>query len=320
MTKDFLSLFDIAPAELEELFKLTDLLKTDPSRRPLAGKTAALIFQKPSLRTRVSFEVGIYQLGGYPVFLSNESIGIDQREPAADIARLLSRYNDLIIARLFAHSLLLELAKYSTVPVINALTDLSHPCQVLADLYTLRQRGLLRKGIKIAFIGDGNNVANSWLEASSLFPMHFVLAAPRGYEPNHEILERARKSGVSDIEIVTDPAAAARNADVLYTDVWTSMGQEGESEKRRRDFAGYQVNEQLLTLAKPDCVVMHCLPAHRGEEVSLGVLDGDHSIIFDQAENRLHVQKAIMAELIKTHAAQHEHAGDRPSQHLPKLV
>lgn len=320
MTKDFLSIFDLSADELEELFKLTDILKTDSSRRPMAGKTAALIFQKPSLRTRVSFEVGIYQLGGYPVFLSHESIGIGQREPAADIARLLSRYNHLIVARLFEHSLLSELASYSTIPVINALTDLSHPCQVLADLYTLRQRGILNKGIKIAFIGDGNNVVHSWLEASSIVPMHFVLATPNGYEPNQEILERARKSGVSEIEIVSDPSAAARNADVLYTDVWTSMGQEAESEKRRRDFAGYQVNEHLLALAKPDCVVMHCLPAHRGEEVSMNILDGGHSIIFDQAENRLHVQKAVMTMLVETHAAKRGRDGDRVSQHQPKLV
>lgn len=320
MTKDFLSLFDLSPDELEELFKLTDVLKTDPSRRPMAGKTAALIFQKPSLRTRVSFEVGIYQLGGYPVFLSNESIGIGQREPAADIARLLSRYNDLIVARLFEHSLLLELARYSTIPVINALTDLSHPCQVLADLYTIRQRGMLKKGIKIAFIGDGNNVVNSWLEASSLVPMHFILAAPNGYEPSREILEQARKSGVSEIDIVSDPSAAAKNADVLYTDVWTSMGQEAESERRRKDFAGYQVNERLLALAKPDCVVMHCLPAHRGEEVSIGILDGRHSIIFEQAENRLHVQKAIIAKLMEIHSAKRGRDGEQVSRHQPKLA
>jgi ornithine carbamoyltransferase len=320
MTKNFLSIFDLSADELEDLFELSDVLKTDSSRRPMAGKTAALIFQKPSLRTRVSFEVGIYQLGGYPVFLSNESIGIGQREPAADIARLLSRYNDLIVARLFEHTLLLELARHSTVPVINALTDLSHPCQVLADIYTIRQRKILKKGMKIAFIGDGNNVVNSWLEASSLVPMHFVLAAPSGYEPNQNILERARKSGVSEIDIVSDPSSAATNADVLYTDVWTSMGQEAESEKRRKDFAGYQVNEHLLALAKPDCVVMHCLPAHRGEEVSMSILDGHRSIIFDQAENRLHIQKAIMTRLTETHAAKSGRDGEQLSQKQSKLA
>jgi ornithine carbamoyltransferase len=314
MKKDLLSILDLSPAELEELFALTDELKTDSSH-PLAGKTAALLFQKPSFRTRVSFEVGIYQLGGYPIFLSNESIGLGQREPAADIARLLSRYTDLIIARLFDHALLLELAHYATIPVINALTDLSHPCQVLADLYTLRQRGVLHKGIKVAFIGDGNNVVNSWLEASSLVPMHFVLAAPRGYEPNRDILDHARRSGVSTIEIVSDPATAATNADVLYTDVWTSMGQEAESEQRRKAFAGYQVNDALIALAKPDALVMHCLPAHRGEEVSAAVLDGTHSIIFEQAENRLHVQKALMTKLVAMQRKQ-----PQPSAYQPRLA
>ena len=205
MKKDFLSITDLNAAELDELFLLADTLKEHPNRRPLAGKTVAMIFQKPSLRTRVSFEIGVVQLGGHPVFLSNESIGIGQREPARDIARLLSRYNDLIIARLFEHSLLTDLAQFSTIPVINALTDLSHPCQILADIYTLRQHGKLKKGLKIAFIGDGNNVVNSWLEASSLYPMHFVLAAPKGYEPDRTILNRARKAGISKIEVIRDP-------------------------------------------------------------------------------------------------------------------
>ncbi len=320
MTKDFLSILDLTSHELEELFILTDALKADSRRRPLEGKTVALIFQKPSLRTRVSFEVGIYQLGGQPVFLSNESIGIGQREPAADIARLLSRYNQLIIARLFDHALLLDLAKYSTIPVINALTDLSHPCQILADMYTLRQHNRLRNGVKVAFIGDGNNVVNSWLEVSALYPMHFVLAAPRGYEPNQAILNHARKAGVSEIEIIQDPSAAAKNADVMYTDVWTSMGQEAESQVRRAAFKGYQVNEALLALAKPDCVVMHCLPAHRGEEVSEQILDGKQSIIFDQAENRLHVQKAIMTKLVEAHFSKNKPGGQGAAQYQPKLA
>ncbi|MGH2567769.1 MAG: ornithine carbamoyltransferase [Bacteroidota bacterium] len=315
MTKDFLSIFDITAHELEELFVLTDALKADPGRRPLYGKTAALIFQKPSLRTRVSFEVGIYQLGGHPVFLSQESIGLGRREPASDVAKLLSRYNDLIVTRLFEHSLLLDLAASATIPVINALTDLSHPCQVLADMYTLRQRGRLKKRMKVAFIGDGNNVANSWLEACALYPIHFVLAAPEGYEPNQQTLRQAQHAGVSTIEIVRDPAAASKDADLIYTDVWTSMGQEGEAEKRLRDFNGYQVNETLLALAKPDCLVMHCLPAHRGEEVSDQVLDSERSIIFDQAENRLHVQKAIMTKLIETHHKKNKSDGKAQALH-----
>ncbi len=300
MTKDFLTLFDITADELEELFVLTDSLKQDPLARPLMGKSVAMIFQKPSLRTRVSFEVGINQLGGSPVVLSQEGIGIGARESAPDVARLLSRYCHAIVARLFDHAVLEDLASYSSVPVINALTDVSHPCQVLADLYTLRQYEKLKPGLKVAFIGDGNNMVHSWVEAASIVPMEFVLAAPDGYHPNKEIVRRAEGAGKSSVRIVKDPAEAAEGADVLYTDVWTSMGQETESEKRRRDFKGYQVNAALVRKAKPDCVVMHCLPAHRGEEITADVMEGTHSIVFDEAENRLHVQKAILARLAGT--------------------
>ncbi|MCI0708473.1 MAG: ornithine carbamoyltransferase [Ignavibacteriae bacterium] len=302
MKKDFLSILDLTPNELDELFVLADTLRKDTRRHPLEGKTAALIFQKPSLRTRVSFEVGIYQLGGHPIFLSQEGIGLGQRESASDVAKLLSRYNHLIVARLFDHQLLLDLASYSDIPVINALTDLNHPCQILADMYTIRQHGKLRKGVKVAFIGDGNNVVNSWLEVAALYPMHFVLAAPKGYDPDKDILHRAQRAGASTIEIQRDPAVAAENADVIYTDVWTSMGQEVEAAKRKKAFKNYQVNEHLLALAKQDCLVMHCMPAHREEEITVGVLDGKQSVIFDQAENRLHIQKAIMTKLIEQYA------------------
>jgi ornithine carbamoyltransferase len=295
--KDFLSLLDIDSDELDELFALTDELKLSNHYKPLDGKIVSLIFQKPSLRTRVSFEIGIHQLGGFPVFLPQESIGIGTRESAADVARLLSRYGQLIIARLFDHSVLVELAHHASVPVVNALTDRSHPCQVLADLYTLRQHGKLHPGVKVVFVGDGNNVVNSWLEMAALYPMHFVLAAPHGYGPDAGILQYAQSVGMSRIEIIEDPMEAVRGADVIYTDVWTSMGQEKEAAIRRNAFAGYQVNFRLLESAKPDCVVMHCLPAHRGEEVTADVLDGEHSIVFDQAENRLHVQKALLARL-----------------------
>ncbi len=299
MKNHFLSLLDITSDELEPLFALTDTLKRSPSFRPLTGKSAALIFQKPSLRTRVSLEVGIHQLGGHSVVLSQESVGIGVRESAADAARLLSRYCDLIIARLFDHQVLLDLAEHSTVPVINALTDRSHPCQVLADVYTMRQFGTLRPGAKVAFIGDGNNVVASWLEMATLFPIRFTLACPSGYEPNAEVLRYAQEHALEKIEILRDPLLAARDADVLYTDVWTSMGQEAESERRKGDFKMFQVDEELLLVAKPKCLVMHCLPAHRGEEVTASVLDGSHSIIFDQAENRLHVQKAILVALLE---------------------
>ncbi|OLD72184.1 MAG: ornithine carbamoyltransferase, partial [Ignavibacteria bacterium 13_1_40CM_2_61_4] len=268
-----------------------------PDYRPLAGKTAALIFEKPSLRTHVSFQVGISQLGGDAIFLSQENIGLATRESVRDVAEVLSRYNDLIIARTMAHRTVEELAAHSTVPVINALTDRLHPCQILADAFTLRERGLLSERTKIASIGDGNNVVNSWLELAGLIPIHFVLACPAGYEPDPDILMQAKAAKISRIEIVHDAYAAAENADVLYTDVWVSMGQEEERRAREAAFKNYQVNANLLRAASPGCLVMHCLPAHRGEEITADVLEGKHSIVMDQAENRLHVQKGIIAYL-----------------------
>lgn len=300
MKSDFLSLQDIESRdELAQLFELCDTLKANRDIKPLAGKTVAMLFQKPSLRTRVSFEVGVVQLGGYPIYLGQESVGLGQRESVADVARVLSRYNDLIIARLFEHSILLELAEYASVPVINALTNHSHPCQVFADLYTMRQHGKLFEGVKVVFVGDGNNVVNSWLEMSMLYPMHFVLAAPAAYNPHIATLKAAMKAAVSKIEVLEDPESAVQNADVIYTDVWTSMGQEAEAEERRRAFRPYQVNPKLLSLAKPDAIVMHCLPANRGEEITDEVLDGKQSVVFDQAENRLHAQKAILVKLLQ---------------------
>jgi ornithine carbamoyltransferase len=306
MTKDFLTLFDLTSQELVGLFERTDLLKSGQSGLPLEGKTVALIFQKPSLRTRVSFEVAVTQLGGHTTFLSQESIGIGTRESVHDVALLLSRYCTAIVARLFEHRVLVDLALYATIPVINALTDLSHPCQVLADLYTIRQYGKLKPGLTVAFIGDGNNVVNSWLEISALYPLHFILAAPKGYYPNESVVRRAGAAGVSKIDIVNDPMEAVRNADVVYTDVWTSMGQEAETERRKKAFAGYQVNEALMNAALPDCLVMHCLPAHRGEEITDEVIDGPRSVVFDQAENRLHVQKAVLASLCAPGAIRHD--------------
>lgn len=316
MRKDLLSVLDLDAEELESLFALADELKLSNQYRPLDGITAALIFQKPSLRTRASFEIGIKQLGGEVVVLPNESIGIGTRESAADVARLLSRYAQLIVARLFDHDVLAEIAHYASVPVVNALTDLSHPCQILSDMYTLRQHGKLRPGVKVVFVGDGNNVVNSWLEMAALYPMHFVLAAPEGYSPDARILEYALGSGTSTIEIIEDPGAAVRGADVIYTDVWTSMGQEAETAMRKKIFAPYQVDSKLVGQAKRDAVVMHCLPAHRGEEITHEVLEGAQSIIFDQAENRLHMQKALLAKLIdswRTDAMQETYVGSRRS-------
>jgi ornithine carbamoyltransferase len=299
MNTHFLSLLDLTAHELQELFVLADTLKQSRSSQPLAGGAAALIFQKPSLRTRVSFEVGIHQLGGHPIFLSNESIGIGTRESVADVAQLLSRYCRLIVARLFDHTLLMDLAAHASIPVINALTDYSHPCQVLADVYTMRQFDKLHPEVTVAFIGDGNNVVTSWLEMATLYPLNFILACPPGYEPDSDTLAHAQRNARGRIEILHDPLVAARNADVLYTDVWTSMGQEAEAERRRVDFKDFQVNEKVLHQAKSDALVMHCLPAHRGEEITASVLDGEHSVIFEQAENRLHVQKALMVALLQ---------------------
>lgn len=293
-----LDLKGLSKQDLEDLFALADHLKANPDVQPLKGKSVAMIFEKPSLRTRVSFEIGVAELGGTSVCLSNEAIGLGSREAVSDIAKVLGRYSDAIVARLFKHSTLEQLAANGGVPVINALTDLSHPCQILADLYTIHQHGKLEPGLKVAFIGDGNNVVNSWLEAAAIYPMHFVLACPKGFEPDKQILQHAIDAGISMIEIIDDPRIAADSADVLYTDVWTSMGQEEEAVLRREVFAKYQINRELLRLAHLDCLIMHCLPAHRNEEITGDMIDAKQSVIFDQAENRLHIQKAVLATLL----------------------
>ena len=301
MKRDFLALDQLTRAELDEILHISATLKRDLKagrREPLlAGKTLAMIFEKPSLRTRVTFETGIKQLGGASVYLAPEDIRLGARETVGDIARNLSRWVDLIVARTFSHRSLLELAQHATIPVINGLTDLLHPAQVLADLQTMREHRGSLEGATVAFIGDGNNVVNSWLNAAALFQLNFRLACPPGYEPDTKILARAQSLAPGRIAIVNDPVAAAQGADVLYTDVWTSMGQEDECEVRRRAFAGYQIDAAALGRAKPDAVVMHCLPAHRGEEITGDVIDGPHSIVFDQAENRLHVQKGVLVWL-----------------------
>jgi len=300
MKRDFLSLADFTRGELEEILHLAARLKRDlkdGKHAPLlAGKSLAMIFEKPSLRTRVTFEIGMSQLGGTPVYLTPRDIQLGQRESVADIARNLERWVDLIMARTFAHATLIELARHASVPVINGLSDLLHPCQVLADCFTLiEHRGRL-DGMRIAFVGDANNVANSWINAAAKLNFEFILASPPGYEPDAATLQGARAAG-GRITITHDAAAAAEGAEVLYTDVWTSMGQEREVERRRGDFAAYQINADLLRRAGDNAVVMHCLPAHRGEEITDDVIDGPQSIVFDQAENRLHTQKAIMVWL-----------------------
>jgi ornithine carbamoyltransferase len=303
--RDFLGFSHLDGAKIIELFDYSLFIKKKRQERPSASgflplrdKTVAMIFNKPSLRTRVSFELGIHELGGYAINLDGKSIGVGSRESVEDIAKLLSRYNDAIVARLHEHSVIEGIAEHASIPVINALTDLSHPCQILADAFTLYEKGLWHEGIKVVFVGDGNNVANSWIELAGLLPFHFVLACPEGYQPDQGVLDAAREKGISRIEIIHDPIEAATNADVLYTDVWTSMGQEEETKERLKIFAPFQINTSLLNVAKPTAVVMHCMPAHRGEEISAEVMDGPHSIILDEAENRLHVQKALLVKLL----------------------
>jgi len=267
----------------------------------LSGRTLAFLFVKPSLRTRVSFEIAMYQLGGHAIYLSPEEVGMGKREPAADIARVLSRYVDGIAARTFSQETLQILAGHSSVPVINALSNLEHPCQALSDLFTIYEKRGKLPGLTLAFIGDGNNVANSLLLSASLVGMNFHLASPQGYEVKGEILNQGRAFAAlsgSQIKLTSDPYEAAKDADVIYTDVWASMGQEAEAEKRRLAFSDYQVDNKLLSLAKGDVLFMHPLPAHHGEEISAELLDDPRSVVFDQAENRLHLQKALLVKLL----------------------
>ncbi|HEU19221.1 MAG TPA: ornithine carbamoyltransferase [Deltaproteobacteria bacterium] len=303
MPRHFLSILELTPDEIHGLFKLTADLKakqkSGKAEQLLKGKTLAMIFQKPSARTRVSFEVGMVQLGGHAVYLAPTEIGLGKRESAADVARVLSRYTDGMMARLFGHDLIEELARHASVPVINGLTDFNHPCQVLGDIFTiLEHRGSL-DGLTVAYVGDGNNMVHSWLNAAARLPMTLRLACPGGYDPDPAVVENAVQAGKSEIVLLRDPQKAVRGADVIYTDVWASMGQEAEAGARKEVFRPFQVNESLVRLAKPDVKVMHCLPAHRGDEITDGVMDGPHSIVFDEAENRLHVQKAIMVMLMK---------------------
>ncbi|KPL18944.1 MAG: ornithine carbamoyltransferase [candidate division Zixibacteria bacterium SM23_81] len=302
MKKDLLAITDFGAEEIGHLLhsalEMKDKTKSGKVHIPLAGKTLAMIFQKPSNRTRVSFQVGMYQLGGQTVYLSPEDIQLGQRESVADVARVMARYVDGIMARLFGHELVVELAQYASVPVINGLTDLLHPCQVLGDLLTILEwRGNL-DGTKVAYVGDGNNVANSWLNAASRIPLDLRIATPPRYQPDEQILEKARSAGISSVLLTNDPQEAVHQAEVIYTDVWTSMGQEADAEKRAHYFTGYQVNEALLAHASDQVKVMHCLPAHRGQEITDQVMDGPHSVIFDQAENRMHIQKAVLVKLM----------------------
>jgi ornithine carbamoyltransferase len=295
--RDFLAIPDFSRAELDALLDLAERMwRGTYTGRPLAGKSLAMIFMKASTRTRVSFEVGTFQLGGHALFLSPRDVQLGRGEPIADTARVLSRYVDGVMIRTFAHSDVEELARHAEVPVINGLTDLLHPCQVLADLLTVRQHLGTYVGKKIAWVGDGNNMANSWINAAYRLGFELALACPEGYDPDQAILARAR--GVTPVTLTRDPAEAVEGAHVVNTDVWASMGQEQEQAQRERAFADYQVNAGLMERAAPDAIFLHCLPAHRGEEVTADVIDGPRSAVWDEAENRLHVQKALMATLI----------------------
>lgn len=302
MKKDLLSVSDLGPEEIGSLMEQALVMKRGDTPCLLTGKTLALLFEKPSLRTRVSFDMAMHQLGGYAIYLSPQEVGLGQREPVADVARVLCRYVDGICARVFSHQTLLALAEHSSMPVVNALSDWEHPCQALADLLTIYEMKGKLAGLTLAFVGDGNNVSNSLLLASSLVGMNFRFASPPGYQINEVVLSQARgfaaHSG-SQIQIGNEAHDAVRNADVVYTDVWTSMGQEAEAEKRRLAFSGYQVDDKLLSSAREDALFMHPLPAHHGEEISAGLLDTPRSVVFNQAENRLHLQKALLAKLMR---------------------
>lgn len=296
------SLFHLTKEEIEQILKTSELLKFQLLRGEehplLKGKTLAMIFEKPSTRTRVSFEVGMWQLGGYALYLSASDLQLGRGETIADTAQVLSRYVDGMMARVFVHQTILDLVKYSRVPVINGLSDFTHPCQGLADLFTVYEKKGRLSGLKLAYVGDGNNVAHSLLYGCSKVGMDITLACPKGYEPNPKVVSKAKEEGRRSggkVKVTNDPKEAVREADIVYTDVWASMGKEKEHEKRVKIFKPYQVNGKLIKEAKVDCLFMHCLPAHRGEEVTDEVADSKNSVIFDQAENRLHTQKALLA-------------------------
>ena len=299
--RDLVNFAGLSRREFGAILALAAELKRKQRRgvahRLLAGKSLAMVFEKPSLRTRATFEIGMNQLGGSVIFLGPAEVGLGTRETPADCARSLARWVDLIAVRTFAQKTLEEMAAYASVPVINALTDLYHPCQILADCQTLVEHKGKLEGLRIAFVGDGNNMVHSWLEAAALVPFAFTLACPKGYEPDGDILSQARAAGAK-VAVTQSVEEAASGADAIYTDVWTSMGQEEEAQRRRRAFRDYQVNGKVVKLAKQDALVMHCLPAHRGEEITHEVLESAQCVAFDQAENRLHAQKAVMVWLL----------------------
>ncbi len=301
MKKDLLSITDLTARDIEAILQrsavLKKLLRIGKSHQTLKGRSLGMIFEKSSTRTRVSFEVGMFQLGGQALFLSSENLQTGRGEPIADTAQVLSRYLDGIMIRTYAQNVVEELANHATIPVINGLTDLHHPCQALADLFTIQEKRKKLKGLKLAYIGDGNNVANSLIQACVKTGMHFSIACPKGYDLDETIVSTAIREGKQTgarVLCCRDPLLAARDADVVYTDVWASMGQEAEHTKRLKAFKGFRIDDYIMKAAGPRALVMHCLPAHRGEEIAASVIDGPQSVVFDQAENRLHTQKAVL--------------------------
>tara|TARA_B100002052_G_scaffold131666_1_gene120931 strand:- start:652 stop:1560 length:909 start_codon:yes stop_codon:yes gene_type:complete len=301
MNKHFLHISDYSTEELWEIMNLAKIVKEKFHQKAdyphFKNKSLAMIFAKPSARTRVSFETGFEWMGGHALFLGPNDIGIGKREAIKDISRVFSRYNDMIMARLFDHKHIIELAEYSTIPIINGLTDYNHPCQIMTDIFTIWEHLGDIENIKIVYVGDGNNIVNSWLHLAMRFPMHFVCCCPEGYEPDEKTVKMAKKAKISKIEISHSPNEAVRDADVIYTDVWASMGQKDEAEEREKVFQPFQVNSELIKKTGKKTLFMHCLPAERGREVTDEVVEAKYSIVFDQAENRLHMQNAIMVKL-----------------------
>ncbi|WP_419663394.1 ArgF: ornithine carbamoyltransferase [Desulfosarcina variabilis str. Montpellier] len=301
MKRDFLHVTDFTADEINATFELAKEVKARFKRRedykPFKDHSMAMIFAKPSARTRISFETGFFRMGGHALYLGPSDISIGKREAVKDIARVISRYNDVIMARLFEHAHVLELAEFASVPVINGLTDYNHPCQIMADMFTiLEHRGHL-DDLKVVYVGDGNNIVHSWLRLAQRLPFHFVCACPEGYSPDAQTIADAKQAGLSQIEISHDPQRSVKDADIVYTDVWASMGQKDQAEERKKRFQGFQVNEALMAATGKESLFMHCLPAERGVETTDGVLESKTSIIFDEAENRMHAQNAILLKI-----------------------
>ena len=301
--KDFLSITDLSVEEINNILDLGKALKKDKTKYAYAlkGRSIGLIFQKPSNRTRVSFEIGMVQLGGYAIYLGPSEIGMGGRESVKDVAKVLSRYVDGLVARTYKHEDVEDLAKYATVPVVNGLSDFAHPCQALSDIFTIKEKFGTFKGITLSYIGDANNVLNSLMCAAAKVGLNIKIATPKGYELSKKAADTAKKCAAesgSSIEFTHDPKVAAKSADIIYTDVWVSMGQEREADKRMKDFLGFQINDSIMKLTNKNCLIMHCLPAHRGDEITDSVIDSKNSVVYDQAENRMHIQKAILLKLL----------------------